>query len=171
MVADDEPVKFRVKADLAVFEALQHDGKLSEEGLARETEISATTVHYSLDRMRKREFFDIRAVPRLERFGEVPVAVLGFSDVHPVKVEELVSRYGDREEIVQLLSSDKDIVITAMGSDRDALVKLLFDIMQCADEKPSIYMVLPKTVKWSSAIPDKVLDSVYNDLPDRRLKL
>ena len=54
-----ENAKFRVKADLALFEAIQEDGRLSEEKIAQKTATSATTVHYAMERIKKRDFFDI----------------------------------------------------------------------------------------------------------------
>jgi hypothetical protein len=57
--------KFRVKADLALFQAIQQDGRLSEQSIASRTRISPTTVHYAMKRIRQRDFFEIKAVPRL----------------------------------------------------------------------------------------------------------
>lgn len=162
--------KFKVKADLALFEAIQKDGRLSEEGVAKETGIPATTVHYAMERIRKRDFFEIRAVPMLEKFSEIPMAIIGFSNVHPAKINELKNKYASKQEIMQFFHSDKDILMLVTDTGMDSLTKKLFDIMAVAGEKPSIYITSPSIAKFGTAIPDKVLDSVYSDLPDRRIK-
>ena len=38
-------------------------------------------------------------------------------------------------------------------------------------EKPSLYIVFPTIAKFDTAIPDKVLEAVYSNLPDRRVKV
>jgi DNA-binding Lrp family transcriptional regulator len=166
----DENQKFRVKADLALFEAIQHDGRLSEEAIAQKTKIPATTVHYAMDRIRQRDFFKIMAVPMLEKFSEIPMAVIGFSNAHPFRIKELVQKYSAKPEIVQLLHSERDVLLVVMEPNKDALTKRLYEIMQFLDEKPSIYITSPTIAKFSPAIPDKVLESAYSDLPDRRIK-
>ena len=68
MKPDKEIDLFNVKVDLIVFEALQQDGTLSFEKLADKTKIHPTTVQYAVERLRKRDFYEIKAVPRLEKF-------------------------------------------------------------------------------------------------------
>jgi len=167
-MADDQ--KFRVKADLALFEAIQHDGRLSEEAISQRTKIPATTVHYAMDRIRQRGFFQIKAVPRFENFPEVPMAVIGFSNIHPLKINELCQRYASKQEILQFFHSEKDLMMLVTDTSMDSLTKKLFDIMKMAGEKPSIYITSPVIAKFDTSIPDKVLESAYPDLPDRRLK-
>ena len=167
---DEKSVKFKVKADLALFEAIQKDGRLSEEAIAQKTGIPATTVHYAMDRIRQRDFFEIRAVPMLERFSEIPMAVIGFTNVHPMKINELKNKYASKQEIMQFYHSEKDILMMVTDASMDSLTKKLFDIMDIAEEKPSIYITLPTIAKCSISIPDKVLESIYSDLPDRRIK-
>jgi len=163
--------KFKVKADLALFEAIQKDGRLSEERISQETCIPSTTVHYALERIRNRGFFDIKAVPRLERFQEIPLAVIGFTNVHPEKVRELSQNYAAKSEVVHLFHDKKDILLVMVDSSMDALTSNLFSIMQRLGEKPCIYITSPSIAKSSATIPNKVLDMVYGDLPDRRMRV
>ena len=161
---------FKVKAELALYEALQRDGRLSEVKLAEETGISPTTVHYALDRIRSREIFKVQAVPVLEKFS-VPMAIIGFSNVHPVKIKELEEKYAGKPEVVQLYHSEKDVVMILMDADNDKLTKKLFAVMELVGEKPSVYMTAPKVAKFSAAIPEKVLEAVFSELPDRRFSV
>jgi DNA-binding Lrp family transcriptional regulator len=163
--------KFKVKADLALFEAIQKDGRLSEEGIAKETGISSTTVHYAMERIKERNFFAVKAVPLLEKFSEIPMAVIGFANIHPLKINELKQKYAVKHEVMQFLHSEKDVIMLVTDVSMDSLTKKLFDIMAIADEKPSIYITSPMIAKCNITIPDKVLESVYPDLPDRRIKV
>ena len=56
-------------------------------------------------------------------------------------------------------------------SSMESLTKRLYEIMECVQEKPCIYIVSPRIAKCDCAIPDKVLDAVYAGLPDRRMRL
>lgn len=165
-----EQEKFKVKVDLALFEAIQKDGRLSEEGIAKKTGISSTTVHYALERIRERDFFKILAVPILKRFMEIPMAVIGFSNVHPAKIEELKDEYKEKQEILQFIHSKKDVVLFVMDESEDALTKTLFKIMEELDEKPCLYITSPDIAKFSVTIPEKILEAIYSELPDRRFK-
>ena len=168
---DKEGLKFKVKAELALFEALQENGKLSEEGAAIKTATSATTIHYAMDRIRKRDFFEIKAVPKLEKFPEIPMAVIGFSNVHPENIDKLKEKYADKPEILQFLHSEMDIMMVVIDASTDELRRRLHDIIKLAGEKPCIYMTSPEIAKYKATVPDKVLDKVYKDLPDRRFKV
>ncbi|MFC1714627.1 winged helix-turn-helix transcriptional regulator [Candidatus Poribacteria bacterium] len=169
-MAEDRDTKFRVKAELALFEALQKDGRLSEEKISKKTGTSATTVHYALDRIRGRDFFKVMAVPKLEKFPEIPMAIIGFSNVHPVKIKELKEKYANKPEVTQFFHGEKDAVIFLMDSKAEALTEKLFGIMDIAQEKPSVYITSPVVAKHCATIPDKVLEGVYSGLPDRRFK-
>ncbi len=163
--------KFRVKSDLALFQAIQQDGRLSEQSIASRTRISPTTVHYAMKRIRQRDFFEIKAVPRFERFQEIPMAVIGFADVHPLKVRKLRDQYASRPEVVQFLHSDKDVVLFVMDARKTTLTEKLFNIMELVADKPCLYITSPKIVKYYSTIPDHVLDGVYAHLPDMRMRM
>ena len=162
--------KFRVKADLALFAAIQRNGRLSEERIAQEINIPATTVHYAMERIRQREFFDIKAVPKLEKFQEIPLAIIGFSHVHPAKVHDLRERYMNTSEVLQFFHGEKEVLLFIMDASIDALTRHLFDIMERLDEKPCLYIACPAIAKSGVTIPDKVLDAVYAHLPDRRMR-
>ena len=166
-----DTAKFKVKADLALFEALQKDGRLSEQQIGQQTGISSTTVHYALDRIRRRKFFKVQAVPVLERFPEIPMAIIGFSNVHPQKIEELREEYAAKPEVVQFYHSDKDVVLIMMDASMGALTDKLFAVMDIMQEKPSTYITMPGIAKFSATIPDKVLEGVFSELPDRRFSV
>lgn len=171
MAGDSKNVKFRVKADLALFEAIEEDGKLSEGRLAYKTNIPPTTVHYAMERIRRRGFFQIRAVPKLERFPEIPMAIIGFSSVHPIKIQQLEDEYASKPEIIQFIHSERDMVLFAMDTSIDALTKRLYRIMELVKEKPCIYITSPVIAKFGVTIPDSILDAIYADLPDKRIKV
>ena len=163
--------KFKVKADLALFQAIQQDGRLSEQSIASRTNIPSTTIHYAMKRIRRRDFFQIKAVPKFEQFQEIPMAVVGFADVHPLKVQELRNHYARRPEVVQFFHSDKDILLLVMDARANTLTEKLIDIMEFVSEKPCLYITSPKIVKYNTAIPDHILDGVYSHLPDRRIHI
>ena len=73
--------KFKVKSELDVFKLLQKNGRLSSREMARETETSPTAIKSISKSMETRDFYEIRAVPRLEKFPEVPMAFIGFPDI------------------------------------------------------------------------------------------
>jgi len=160
---------FKVKVDLMVFEALQRDGTLSFEKLSDKTKIHPTTVQYAVERLRKRNFYEIKAVPKLNKF-QLPMAVIGFSDAHPIALERLEKIYGGKQEVRLLIRGEKEIILFLMDSNKERLSRKLFDIMNKMNQKPSIYITAPQIVKFEATIPDKILDKLYADLPDRRFK-
>ena len=170
MASGRQITKFKVKSDLSLFKAIQRNGRLSELALAQQTNISATTIHYAMQRLRQRDFYCVKAVPRLELFQEIPLAVIGFANVHPVKLQELKEKYIDIAEVVQFFHSEKDVVLFVMDVGIASLTKKLFDIIEYLEEKPCIYITSPKIAKCYLSIPDHILDGVYADLPERRMK-
>ena len=157
--------------DLMVFKALQQDGTLSLDKLAYKTGIPPTTVQYAVERLRSRDFYDIKAVPRLDRFQEkIPMAVIGFSDTHPIAIEQLERNYRSKPEVLFMIRGEKEIVLFMMDSSKERLAKRLHDIMTQMNQKPSIYITSLQIVKMDTVIPDKVLDEVYSELPDRRIR-
>lgn len=159
--------KFRVKADLALFQAIQQDGRLSEQSISQITDIPPTTVHYAMQRIRQRDFFRIKAVPRLEKFREIPMAVIGFSHVHPMRIHYLRDKYSGIPEIIQFLHSEKDVLLYVMETEPHKLSEKVFDIMEQLGEKPCLYMSSPTIVRSDMAIPDRILNAVYGHLPNR----
>jgi len=166
----EKNTKFRVRSDLALFEAIQKNGRLSEMRIAEITHISPTTVHYAMARIRERDFFRIRAVPCLEKFPDIPKAVMGFSNVHPLKVQGLREKYANMAEVEQFFYAEKDVILFIVDSSMERLTKRLYEIMEFVQEKPCIYMVSPSIAKCECGIPDKVLEAVYADLPDRKTR-
>jgi len=158
-------LKFKVKTDLAIFEALQENGKLSEKKIARKTKIPATTVHYALSRLKKRSFFDIVAVPQLKRFeNEIPMAVLGFNDVAPIRLEEVREEYSNKDTTLMFLHGTKEVLMFLVDSDRDRLTKTLFEIMERLDSKPSTHIIAPKVARCDVRLAKKVLEGVYGGM-------
>ena len=159
--------KFRVKADLALFQAIQQDGRLSEQSIAQMTDIPATTVHYAMQRIRQRDFFQIKAVPRLEKFREIPMAVIGFSHVHPLRMHCMKDKYAGLPEVIQFFHSERDMLLCVMDAETHKLSEKLYRIMEELGEKPCLYMRSPNIVKNDLVIPDRILNAIYSHLPDR----
>jgi hypothetical protein len=82
-------VKFKLKSELDVYKALQKYGKLSDRSLSKKTGISPTTIQTIYKRIRKRKFFDVKACPDIPQFSEIPIAFLGFTGIHPVRLKHL----------------------------------------------------------------------------------
>jgi DNA-binding Lrp family transcriptional regulator len=163
--------KFKVKTELALYEEIQRNGRLSEESISQRIHIPATTVHYAMERIRDRDFFDIKAMPKLEKFSEIPLGVICFTNVHPVKFQKFRQKFSNMPEIVQFLHDDTDVLLIVMESSTEALTGKLFDIMEHLNEKPCLYITSPKIVKSDMVIPDRILNAVYSDLPSRKSKV
>jgi len=162
---------FKVRVDLIVFKALQQNGIQSFERLSDITGIHPTTIQYAVERLREREFYDIKAIPRLNRFQDKsPMAVIGFSDAHPIAIEQLEKDYRDMPEVMTLLKGEKEVILFMIDSSKEKLAGKLFDIMKRIGQKPSIYITSLQISKNKMTIPDKILDAVYADLPDRRMR-
>ncbi len=168
VIRDKGDVKFRVKVDLALFEAIQRDGKLSESEIARRTHISPTTVHYAMSRIKKRGFFKIKAVPCLERFPRIPKALIGFGGLSQDSVNALRAGYETNPRVMQFFYDSKSVILFVVGPSMEELTRSLFDIVECAGKRPCIHMISPKIAKCDSAIPENVLESVYSELPGKK---
>ncbi len=173
MAKKGEKPKFKVKAELAIYEALQENGKLSEEKIAKKTKISATTVHYALERLKKRDFFDILAMPKLQHFqDEIPMAVIGFNDVDPRAIQKVKEEYGNSDMTLMLLCGDRELVLFWVEQDTERLTKAMFRLMELVDSKPSTYMISPQITKCDFRLPKKVLEDAYGKgLVDRQIKV
>ena len=84
---------------------------------------------------------------------------------------EYERRYCGMPEIVQFLHDDTDILLIVMESSIEALTGKLFDIMGHLGEKPCLYITSPKIVKSDMVIPDRILNAIYSDLPNRKLRV
>lgn len=167
---DSGDTKFRVRAELALFQAIQRDGRLSEQSIAQQTDISATTVHYAMQRIRERGFFQIKAIPDLERFREIPMAIVGFSNVSHQNLRRFREKYSDRSEVLQFFHSQTEIILVIMDVSPSALTRKLYDIMEQLGSKPCIHITSPQIARFYTTIPDHILNEVYAHLPDRRLR-
>ena len=145
-------------------------GKLSNEALSGKTEIPATTIQSIYSRIEERDFYDIKAVPKLKEFSDVPMAFIGFSDVHPVKLRNLKEKYLSREQFRAFIHSEKELLLFLMDENRDKLTELIFEIMELLQARPSLHIITPSISKMDLTIPDKVLDGVFSGLPDKRRK-
>ena len=166
----NEERKFKLKSEVELFKALQKFGKLSNEALSEKTGMPAATIQKILKRMEERNFYDIRAAPKLGMFSEVPMAFIGFGDVHPVRLKQLKEKYLKREQILGLVSNDKEVLLIMADADRNRLTELIFEIQALLGSIPTIHIFTPSIEKFDIAIPDKVLDKVYSGLPDKRRK-
>lgn len=159
--------KFNSQTDIDLFKALQKFGKLSHKKLAKKINLPKTTVQYAYDRLKERKFYDIKAIPRLDRFPELPIAVLSFTDLHPIKLRTLKNTYNKKEEVRALIINSKDILIILMHTNKDRLTELIFEIMGKAQARPTLHILSPTIAKLDLTIPDKILDAISPDLQDR----
>lgn len=166
----DKEKKFKLKSELELFKALQRFGKLSNDALSEKTGISATTIQSIFGRIEERDFYGIQAVPRLEEFSEVPMAFIGFSDVHPVRLRQLKEKSLSREQFRAFIHSGKELLLFLMDKNRDRLTELIFETMKVLQARPSLHIITPSIAKMEITIPDKVLEEVFSGLPDKRRK-
>ena len=162
--------KFKLKSELELFKALQLFGKLTLEKLSEKTGISGTTLHGIYQRLQKRKFYEIKAVPKLELFPEIPMAFIGFSDVHPTKLEKLRDEILKGEEFRIIAHSENDILLFLVDENSDRLHQQIHDITKKLESIPSLRITTPSIAKMDITIPGKVLDKIYADLPDKRRK-
>ena len=99
------------------------------------------------------------------------MAIIGFTNVHPMKIKKLCEDYKESSGIMECFHSEKDIVLFVMDGSMGALTEKLYNIMDLVEEKPSIYITQPMVERHEVAIPDRVLEEVYGDLPDRRFRV
>ena len=170
MVNEEKDRKFKLKSELELFKALQKYGKLSNESLSKKTGISATTIQHIYNRIEKRNFYEIKAVPKLQNFLEIPMAFIGFSNIHPVRLRQLKEKSLEKEQIRALIQNDKEAFLFLVDENKDRLTELIFEIMEMLQSRPTMHIITPSITKLDVTIPDKVLDKVYSDLPDKRRK-
>ena len=98
------------------------------------------------------------------------MAVIGFSDAHPIAIDQLVKNYMGKDEVLSLIKGEKEVIRFLMDSSKERLAKKLYDIMSRMNQRPSIYITSPQIVKSDVTIPEKILDRIFADLPDRRMQ-
>ena len=162
--------KFQFQSELELFKALQKYGKHSNNALSEKTGIPATTIQSVSSRIEDRKFYRIQAVPDMGAFSEIPMAFLGFSDVHPVRLEQLIDKYRDTEQVRSLVHGKKELFLFLMDANRTRLTELIFEMMGLLQSRPTMHIITPSIAKLDITIPDRVLDTVYADLPDKRRK-
>lgn len=162
--------KFHLKSELELFKALQKYGKLSNEILSKKTGIPATTIQSIYGRIEGRDFYSIKAIPKLEEFPEVPAAFIGFSDIHPVRLKQLQENYSKKEQVRVMILDNKEVFLFLMDENRNKLTELIFEIMKLLQVRPTLHIITPSIAKLDMTIPDKILDKVYSGLPDKRRK-
>ena len=162
--------KFKVKSDLILFEMLQKFGKISNRKLSKVAKLPTSTIEYAYNRLKKRDFYDIKAIPRLDLFPEVPMTILGFPDIDSNKLRKLRKKYLKRKQVRLFLYGQKQVVLFLMSSDKDKLTNLIFEIMEDIKDKPCIHLIAPRILKFDLTIPNMILEKVYSRLPDRRGK-
>lgn len=162
--------KFHLESELELFKALQKYGKLSNEILSKKTGIPATTIQSIYSRIEGRNFYSIKAIPKLEEFPEVPTAFIGFSDIHPVRLKQLQENYSKKEQVRVMILGNKEVFLFLMDENRDKLTELIFEIMKLLQARPILHIITPSIAKFDTAIPDKILGKVYSGLPDKRRK-
>lgn len=166
MVCNQE--KFRVKSELDLFRLLQNRGKLSDSAVAKHLGIGSTTANMAYQRLRERGFFDIHAVPRLDRFQETPMGLIAFADLSPVAASGLASAYRSSPFVRLIIEGKGQMVLLVIEESVERLTQLLFEMMNRVEAKPCLYILPPRIRKCDLRIPDQVLLKIYGGLPDRR---
>jgi hypothetical protein len=157
-------IKFSTQSDLELFKALQRLGKLSFKKLSKTTSMPKTTIQYAYRRIKEREFFKTKTLPILEKFPELPLALISFSYLNPLKLKILKDSFIKREEVRLLISNDSEIIMMLMDSSKDKLAESVYEIMKKAQAKPSLHILSPNIGKLDLSIPDKILDKLYTGL-------
>ena len=109
-------------------------------------------------------------MPKLNLFPEIHMAFIGFSNLHPVRLRKVVENYKDKEQVRGLIQNEKELLLLLMDENESQLTELIFEIMGILQAQPSLRIITTSIVKLEMNIPDKVLNQVYKDLPDRRRK-
>ena len=161
-------IKFKVESDLKLFKALQKHGKLSHDKLSKKTKLKKTTIQYAYKRLVERNFFKTIITPKLENFPELPLAIISFSDLHPIKLKLLQNSYTNKEETRVFITNGNDVFLILMDSKKEKLAELIFEIMEKAQAKPNNHMLSPIIHKLDLTIPDKILDELYDGIKSRR---
>jgi len=164
----DHKDKFRVKSDIAMFKILQEYGKLSERELAQKAGVSKNTARACLKRLLERDFFELRAVPKLERFSNHPMAILGFSELDNGKIDELEKHLNEKDHTIAFLHSGNHCFIISMAHGGNELSKQLLEIIQTAGKSPSMCLLSPTVSKFNLKIPESSLKRINDGLPERR---
>lgn len=153
--------KFNSQSELDIFKVLQAEGNISQKEIANKAGLPKTTVQYACKRLAERAFYGIQAVADLKLFPELPLAIIGFHDLHSMKLQNLKKFLLPRDEVRAFLTGNDSVVMVLIGTSRDALAELVFEIMGKAQARPSIHMLSPGIDKLNFSIPDSILQSLY----------
>ena len=156
-----KPAKFNSSSEIELFKALQRYGRLSHEKLAQKTGVPKSTIQYANKRIQKRGFFDIKAMPKLEDFPELPLALVSFNNLHPIRLKTLKKVYLKKEEVRVLFTDNEKVFMILMHKSKEKLAELIFEIMEKAQAKPDLHMLSPVVEKMDLTIPDNILEALY----------
>jgi len=160
--------KFATFSEIELFKALQKYGKLSQKKLAKKAGLPKTTIQYALERLQERDFLETKVNPKLQKFPELPLALISFSDLHPIKLRQLKKSYINKEEVRAFISNNKELLIILMHTSKDRLVELIIEIMEKARAKLNLHILSPSIEKFDLTIPDKILEAMYPDIVQKR---
>jgi len=160
--------KFATFSEIELFKALQKYGKLSQKKLAKKAGLPKTTIQYALERLQERDFLETKVNPKLQKFPELPLALISFSDLHPIKLRQLKKSYINKEEVRAFISNNKELLIILMHTSKDRLVELIIEIMEKARAKLNLHILSPSIEKFDLTIPDKILEAMYPDIAQKR---
>ena len=167
-VSGKEGVKFRVQSELALFDVLQQHGKLSVSELSKRANLARTASYYGAKRLFDRGLFDFRAVPRLDKFSDVPQMLLGFSHLKKRAIQGFVTAAAEMESVRMLACGKESVVLFLMGHQQDHLHELSLSISRRFRRPPVLSLLSPEMVKLDLTIPGSVLQALYAHLPERR---
>jgi hypothetical protein len=159
--------KFTTRSELELFKALQKYGRISYDLLAQKTLLPKTTIQYAYQRLKKKRLFKLNAIPQLAHFSELPLALLSFTDLHPIRLKKLKQIYIQQEEVRILLTTHERVFMMLMHESEDQLDELISAIAEKAQAKPALCMISPTIAKLDLTIQDNVLDAMCTVLKGR----
>ena len=160
--------KFRVQSEIALFSVLQQHGRLSVSELAKRVNLARTAAYYAQKRLWARGLFDFRAVPRLKRFGEIPMMLLGFDSLKARTLRGFVPYVKDICGVRMLLHNDKSAFFFLMGHSHQYLNELSISISRRLGKLPKLSVLQPQIATLDLTIPASILETLYAHLPERR---
>ena len=156
-----QEVKFKVQSELALFDALQRHGKLPVNELSKHANLARTASYHGKNRLIKRGIFDFHAIPRLNRFSEVPMMLLGFNKLtSPHLLREFALTYASSEQVRMLIYNKDSAFLFLMSQTPKQLNELTMQIIKHLQQTPAIAILSPKIAKLKPTIPASILKNI-----------
>ena len=158
-------MKFSKPIDIEVFKLLQQHGILSLRKLAKLGRFSVKAGMAALKRLQSKGIYRAQAIPRLERFEELPLACLAINNAYPHVVQNIKESFIQKEEVRAFFTNDQHIWLLLMHTSKFALSEIIKEISDHVgnDAKIEVIPILsPRIEKFDMTIPDTILDTFYD---------